>query len=92
MSAPVKHTCPDIDKMIKRAKEGLKSLEWALKLEYLDDIKSAIRDAINEVEDIEGMAEDLRSSNDSLREWGKDCEKTIDELEAKIWDFENEVN
>lgn len=92
MSAPVRHTCPYINKLIKKANDPIKWLSDALKMDDIDAIKSIIEDAIYEIEDIEGMAEDLRSDNDSLRTWGHDCESRISELECINSLLESEIS
>ncbi len=84
MSAPVKHTCPDINRLIRKSNDAIKWLYDALKEDDLETVKNIINDAINEIEDIDGLAEDLRSDNQQLREWGEELEDEIEDLKAEI--------
>jgi archaellum component FlaC len=73
MAAPVKHTCPDIDKVIKSINDLLEiAKKWEDESYY------------NEVEyylyDIPDKLEKLRDSNSSLRDWGEEIEKELIEL------------
>lgn len=79
MSAPVKNTCPDIDKVItwiasamKMAKDGRKAFPEA------DDL---FHDIYYELDGCEGMLEDLRKANSALRDWGYEMEKEVKEKE-----------
>lgn len=80
MGAPVKHTCPDIDKLIKKASNSIKWLSDCLKSDDIEFIKNIIYDSICELEDIEGEAEYLRDANSSLRDWGDEMESEKERL------------
>lgn len=89
MGAPVKHTCPDIDKAIKwidsamqMAKDGRKVFPEA------DDL---FHDIYNELDGCEGKLEELRRANDTLRNWGYELEKELKEKEEAIYTLEGEV-
>lgn len=92
MAAPVKNTCPDIDRVIKKIKSALRSAEHGLKLtEKGDGIYDCFDDIQDELMFLEGELEDLRGANDSLRTWGikleselEDAAATINELETKL--------
>jgi uncharacterized protein Yka (UPF0111/DUF47 family) len=92
MSAPVKHTCPDIDKAIKKATGAIKTAEYGMKhVDKSSDEYDRFREIINDVEDIEPILEQLRSSNDELRKWGEELSDElhssanyIEELEQKL--------
>jgi len=104
MSAPVKHTCPDIDKIISQVKSAVKELENAKKLlthEKIADADYSIDYAIREIEDlcdsgyygrINNPLEELRRSNSSLREWGEELENENEKLSKKIEELETELN
>lgn len=82
MSAPIKHTCPDIDKALKHIKNA-----WSEIKDSVEDRKT--KDSIEwELDMVGDILEELRSSNDTLRSWGCDLEKTITELEDQVYDFE----
>lgn len=88
MSAPIKNTCPDIDKVIigikmacQAAKNGRKEHPEA------DDY---FWDILYNIEDLEGKLNDLRHDNEALREWGhtldgqlQSAAEEIDRLEHK---------
>lgn len=91
MGAPIGHTCPDIDKTIKK----LQNIR-----EYLEDAMSAIRREIEatndlierELGDIEDSLEELRSDNSSLREWGTENEDKVKELEEELSELQSIVS
>ncbi|KAA6342897.1 hypothetical protein EZS27_009357 [termite gut metagenome] len=77
MSAPVKHTCPDIDKLIEKVREVLKLKPDLSSEEIISEINYHLwgfEDKLNE----------LRYSNDELRKWGEGLEDELKESEAKI--------
>lgn len=81
---PIPHTCPDIDKVIKSLKliERLSNLG---KYEYTNqELRDIISDINNEVYGLDDKLEELRASNDSLRQWGIAEAEYVDELEEKI--------
>lgn len=86
-SAPVRHTCPDIDKCIKWINEAQKSIYWAInQIESIEtdaDVSSIIDElasAANQI-DFEGVLEQLRNSNSELRDWGTELAKHIETFE-----------
>jgi phage shock protein A len=92
MSAPVRHTCPDIDKVIAAIKSAVKTAENGRKQLGKDsDAEDYLYKIIYDIEDLPHILEDLRNSNSSLRDWGHDLEKTVDELEGKVCDFEKKI-
>lgn len=97
MAAPVKHTCPDIDKYIRYIKmvtckdRDLKNMNE----QELYDTAAAMN---SELEDCIGYLEELRSSNSELRDWGEgldselqDAANKIDELEQKVEKLQNSL-
>jgi len=93
MAAPVKLTCPDIDKVIKHIKCAIRNADHGRKHSDAEPhlIKEFFDDIICELDDLEGTLEDLRKSNDLLRTWGEElttevetAANTINELENKL--------
>lgn len=99
MSAPVKFTCPDIDRCIKELKEALEYCNKAWNL--VDDntppeIEHYLQKAINVLEDYDSRynnpLEELIDSNSKLRGWGEQLEEQVDSLELENNDLKNTVN
>ena len=88
---PIKHTCPDIDKLIKGQNEIMKLIRNYQKIDDVDEFKDIISDIENILWDFEDKLEDLRKSNDTLRDWGISEAEEVDKLEDKIYVFENEL-
>jgi hypothetical protein len=90
MAAPVKNTCPDIDKVILNinralsvASEGLKESEKRSNDWY------RYRDIEGYLEVLEGELEKLRSANAALREWGESLTSELEEAAATINELES---
>lgn len=82
---PVKYTCPDIDKAIKKIRSALDIAHLAKRpLEKDDDSYRDFEAIEDELWSIEDVFEELRSSNQALREWGEELEKERDELLTQI--------
>jgi len=77
MAAPVKNTCPEIDKYIRFIKQTIVYRKDLQNMEH-DDLYDSALSMSDELENCIGYLESLRSSNDSLRCWG---ETLTDELE-----------
>lgn len=94
MSAPVKYTCPDIDKIIADITEVVKEVQ------YTDnDEREALEAKLNFVDNLDKYTgrwynplEELRASNSGLREWGEEQEVRADDLEADVKRLECEVD
>jgi len=92
MSAPVKHTCPDIDKTIAAIKKAMKYAAYGMKgLNKDDEAYGSFREIEYVLDGEENRLEKLRKANDSLRVWGTELEKEnmslqnyIEELEQKL--------
>lgn len=84
MSAPVRHTCPNIDKVLKSLSAARGALKEALQCNDEEDIKYAIKVADDELSGLDWDIESLRTDNALLRDWGHDLEKRIDELEEEV--------
>lgn len=89
---PVKVTCPDIDKLLKSLKYIYGELKNFEKDEDIDSLKERLGSIENELWGFEDVLEELRSSNASLRDWGHEEAKYVDELEDKLYNLENETN
>jgi hypothetical protein len=86
---PIKHTCPDIDKLIKGQSEIMKLIKNYQKIDDIDEFKDIISDIENILWDFESKLEELRRSNDALRDWGISESNQVDELEYKILELTN---
>jgi hypothetical protein len=72
---PVKHTCPDIDRLIKTVTEIVAGMNFCKEEDTMEDTLSLMSDWKAELESL-GIGkwselETLRNSNHSLREWGE---------------------
>ena len=83
---PIKHTCPDIDKLIKGQNEILKLIKNYQKIDDVDEFKDIISDIENILWDFDNELEKLRSANDALRDWGISEAEEVDKLESQIAD------
>ena len=90
MSAPVKHTCPDIDKLIKMLKDIQREANYGMKCH---DKKSDDFERYKNIEwyidDIVGELENLRSANHELREWGEELDTELQSAAERIEELES---
>jgi hypothetical protein len=89
MSAPVKNTCPDIDKAINCVKAAIKAARDGRK-EY-PEADDCFWDILYNIEDLVGQLEDLRSDNSALRLWGHELDEQLREAAQQIVDLENQL-
>ena len=87
MSAPVKTTCPDIDKAIRSIRAAIKVAKEGRKQHPEAD--DYFWDILYNIEDLEGPLEDLRNSNASLRDWGDSLEEELRSSASIIAELEN---
>ena len=89
--APIRHTCPQIDKYIKEIKYNIHKQR---DLENMDlaDLLDAAKNMNYELENCINYLEDLRSSNDTLRSWGEDESERADKLEDEIYNLQETIN
>jgi len=85
MGAPVKHTCPDIDRAIKHLKSAISEAKGLI------EDKKDFQSVEWEIEQAIGYFEDLRKSNDALRQWGEELDKELEESANLIGDLEDKV-
>lgn len=90
MSAPVKYTCPDIDRIKESISDIVKQMSQTDTAE-----RETLSDWIDTLYSIAGGRrcdlEDLRSANSSLRDWGEDLEKEVEELKDEKYQLELKV-
>lgn len=83
---PIKHTCPDIERMIKYIKmvmvqdRYLKNMEQSELYDTASSMNSQLEDCID-------FLEQMRKSNDTLRCWGIEEADKVDELEVQLGEF-----
>lgn len=80
MSAPVKHTCPDINRVIKELRGIQKEAKYGMKEhERNSDDYQRYKDIEWPIDQIINQLEDLRTANRELLEWGEGLENDMDE-------------
>lgn len=80
---PIKHTCPDIDKVL-RSIDKVKKMCRVSGRESEDELLSIIGDIEHELWDADDQLEKLRRSNDELRSWGITEAEEVDALNEYI--------
>ena len=91
MAAPIKHTCPTIDKYIKSIKQAMydkRSLQVMSEIYLLD----AALEMSNELSNCIDYLEDLRDSNDALRKWGEELTNELESAATYINELENQTH
>ena len=87
---PIKHTCPDIDKYIKWIKfEIIK--ERDLKNFSEKELFDAASSMSSQLESCIDYLEELRKSNETLRNWGITEADEVDSLNNYIEELENKL-
>ena len=85
MAAPVKHTCPDIDRAEKHLKDVLSTIK------YLDIDKREKNNLEWDLDAAMGYFEQLRKANHELREWGEDLETELVDAKDEVYDLEQKI-
>ena len=80
---PIKHTCPAIDRQKKANEDEIKRLRGIIE---------ELEEAINAIEANNDFLEEMRESNDKLREWGAEMEDLSEERQQEIDDLQKELN
>lgn len=90
MSATVKHTCPDIDNLIGILETSVKEIRLLIRQNDLpSDIERELDNIADNIEDTyyrgvfnskTSIIEQLRKSNEELREWGEGMERELDNI------------
>jgi predicted nuclease with TOPRIM domain len=88
MGAPVRHTCPNIDSVIKSITDAMRISRDADDLP-LGQISDAFTEIYQLLDGLENQLEDLRSDNSSLRSWGLELEEKLDKLEDELWELKS---
>lgn len=86
-SEPVKHTCPDIDRIKNTITSIVNEMKNCDDRDSTDDLLENIKDWASDLESI-GVGkwcelENLRSSNGALRDWGNEMYNDAETLEAE---------
>lgn len=90
MAAPVKITCPDIDKYIKYIKMCICKTS-DIKNMSEDNLRDTALSMNDELENCIGYLEDLRSSNSALRDWGEGLDEELEEAANRINELEEKI-
>jgi chromosome segregation ATPase len=84
---PIKHTCPDIDKVIKRISAACKDARHTIH-DTEEDLRSKLDWIDSELNGLDSDLEDLRRSNSALRDWGTEEAERVDKLESDLAEWE----
>ncbi len=90
MSAPVKNTCPDIDRYIKNIKYSIVKDRDLRNMKEKDLFDAAI-EMSSELNNCMDYLEELRSSNSALRDWGEGLDKEVEESANYIAELEEKL-
>jgi chromosome segregation ATPase len=98
MAAPVRNSCPDIDKglvLLNQIDFLLSPINQNIKSYSIDDIEDAINSTLCIVSDIETHFEEVRAINSDLRSWAEEelerKENEIHMLREEMEDLEQEL-
>lgn len=86
---PVRHTCPDIDRLQKTIKEIRNDFATFNDTCDISDFISSMENASWELKSISETMEELRASNSSLRDWGNEMYEDAEKMENERDDWEN---
>lgn len=94
MSAPIGHTCPDIDKVIKRLQPLIKQIGNLKSYDYEDAklVEGLLDECVWEMDNAIDVFEELRKSNDILRTWGTEMEEEAESLSVQYSELEEKYN
>ena len=86
---PIRHTCPEIDEIVKGIIEIQKVTKNYDRIEDIDDLQNIISQTENILWGFEDRLEELRRSNDTLRDWGVLEAEEVDRLENEVYELKN---
>lgn len=89
MSAPVKNTCPDIDKAIEYIQKAMKAAKEGRREFPAADIE--FYDIYSYLDGCEHLLNDLRKANSALRDWGYELEKAVKKQEVQLSGLEAQI-
>ena len=86
-----RHTCPTVDRLIQIVKDAVQDLEHHVNELYDADCESKVVEVQSCISNLEqiidkygGIAEEIRSNNIELREWGSHWLARSEELEREL--------
>lgn len=85
MAAPIKPTCPDINRALKHLDRAILELNGEIENPKVE------KSIIYEIEQAANYFEELRKSNDQLRNWGEDLENQLQTAAEEINSLENRL-
>ena len=88
---PIKHTCPDIDKYIKWIKQEVFK-ERDLKNMDEKELFDAATSMSSQLENCIDYLEELRKSNETLRNWGIEEANNVDCLEFELEQAKSQIS
>lgn len=92
MSAPVRHTCPDIDKVINGIQQAINNADKGKDIcEKKSDEWLYFEEIIDSLYRMTDILEELRTSNGSLRDWGHELEKEVSEAQNNEANIQHEL-
>lgn len=80
---PIAHTCPNIDKLIRQIKRNTYSDRQLKQMDY-DELFKIASDMSSELENCVEYFEEIRKSNETLRNWGIEEAEKVDQLEQYV--------
>lgn len=87
MSAPISHTCPEIDRQQRINNQLVREIQDVIKCYQsysINDLISIFESAKDRLEEIDSFLEEMRESNDELRKWGTEMEDKVAELQEEM--------
>lgn len=93
MSAPVKNTCPDIDKALNLIEHAMRVISRRSKeISSRSDEDDVLWEILGKIEDVPSILEDLRKDNDALRSWGHELEEQLESAAYEIGRLEKLIS